>query len=129
MVLLVHVLAQTKTSHLFKFLPGSPSPQSAPTLAKGNMFELIVMLGTLASCICSLFKLITRLGSYGVQIYKKVAAAPLIQAAHPANPHSVLVIHRTEHTVTARGSTKVNTTNIEFHHDPGQSLQSGMDAT
>ena len=93
------------------------------------MFELIVLLGSLASGITSLCKLGIRLGNYGIQIYHRVAAVPPIQAAPLANPHSVLIIHRTEHTVTARGSTKVDTTNIEFHHDPGQSLQSGMDAT
>ena len=89
------------------------------------------MLGTLATGLSSLLKLVIKLGHYGSQFYTyMVAAAPPTRnnlAAPPVNPHSVLVISRTEHTVTHRGSTKVKTTNIEFHHDPGQSLESGMD--
>ena len=82
------------------------------------------MLGSLAAGINSLVKLLVRVGNYCAQIYTKVAAAPPNPAAPLAPHHSVLIIQRTEHTVTARGNTKVDTTNIEYHHDPGQSLQS-----
>ena len=91
------------------------------------MFALITLLGSLASAANSLIKFTVKLGNYGYQLYNHmVAAAPPYPAAPPAAPHSVLTIYRTEHHTTARGTTKVSTTNIEFHHDPGQSLRSGM---
>ena len=91
------------------------------------MFALIAFLGSLATCVNSIVKLIGRLGNHGYQLYNHmVVAAPPNPAAPPAAPHSVLVINRTQHSTTARGTSKVVTTNIEYHHDPGQSPLSGM---
>ena len=91
------------------------------------MLAFISLLGVLASGVNSIFKLVVRLSNYGYQFYVYlVDAAPPNLAAPPASPHSVLTVYRNEHTTTPRGTVKVTSTNIEFHHDPGQSLQSGM---
>ena len=91
------------------------------------MFAFITLVGSLAAGLNSLAKFVTRVYTYGFQFYNyMVVAAPPHLAAPPAATHSVLTIYRTDHSTTARGTVKVVTTSIEYHHDPAQSPLSGM---
>ena len=95
------------------------------------MLSLFVLLGTLAANLNSIIKFGIKIVKGCTNVYQSffdtVAAVPPNLAAHPARPRSVLTVSKTVH-ATTRNVNKISQVSLEFHHDPGQDIQSGMAA-